>query len=153
MIAHAARSDAESRAAAAMTTVSDCDELTRDSLAQVEAAERRCAVADARAAAAEARAQTAEERAQAEAAARQEAENRQQAWHQAAGDAAQLAEAAVAEVAAFRADPSGGVHGVGDHLAVPGATGGHHRPPQAPSSPAGHTAAELLQVCYPACAP
>lgn len=148
MIAHAARSDAEARAAAAMTTISESDELTRDSLAQAEAAERRCAAAEGRAAAAEARAKTAEDRAQAEVAAREEAETRQAAWHRAAGDAAQLAEAAVAEVAAVRADASGS--GRVDHVAIPGTTNDRRRP-QVPSSRSCHEAAELLPACYFVC--
>ena len=104
MIAHAARSDAEARAAVAMTTVTKGDEVTRDAIAQVNAAQQRCDTAEQRADAAEARAAAAEEHARASAAALEQAEARQDAWHRAAGDAAQLAEAAVAEVAAVRAN-------------------------------------------------
>lgn len=137
MIAHEARSDAEARAAAAMSAISESDKVARDSIAQLHAAQQRCAAAEERTAAAEARAATAEEHAQAAVAAREEADERQEEWHRAAGDAAQLAEAAVAEVAAIRADPSVLLGEIPCHTAT------------APRSAAGEqTTAELLQVCH-----
>lgn len=106
VIAHAARSDAEARAAAALATIAESDQVARDAISQADAARKLCEAAEQRAADAEARAAAAEERVVDAAAARAQAEAQQDAWHRAAGDAAQLAEAAVAEVAAVRADTS-----------------------------------------------